>query len=264
MQKQLGLSVLSVLMLMLSGCRSSDSCIEIEQLNSITIGVASGYAPWATRNEANELEGFDVDIATELAHQLEIPLTIVDMSPEMLMASVRAGKIDCMVAPMAITPEREKAFNMVHYQGTAARQWPVMMLHDASIDFTDLKQLRLQGRYTIGALSGTKQSEYALEIEGITAHLYDTMAHILMALRARKIDYALIDPDLGQQLLHEHPDMRYLLIKVPELYQSVGNGIAIHKSNNDLTRRIQTAIEVMKEKGIIAAAENRWGIGRLS
>jgi ABC-type amino acid transport substrate-binding protein len=55
-----------------------------------------------------ELEGFDVDIASELAKRLELSLNLIDISPEMLMASVRTKKIDCMLAPMAITPERER------------------------------------------------------------------------------------------------------------------------------------------------------------
>jgi ABC-type amino acid transport substrate-binding protein len=256
----IALAALGIIAIVMAWSRYNTSSATKTQ--GITIGVASGYAPWATRNEAGELEGFDVEVATELARRLELPLELVDMSPEMLMASLRAHKIDCMVAPMAITPEREKAYNMVHYQGSAARQWPIMMRADVQIPVSCLEEFASDGR-TLGVLSGTKQSEYALSIEGLAVHTYDGMPHILMALRAHKIDCALIDPDLGQQLSQDNPDMRCLLIDVPAIYQSLGNGIAVHKDNTALATSIQQAIESMKDDGFIQAAEERWHIGRL-
>lgn len=229
----------------------------------IVIGVASGYVPWATRNDAGELEGFDVDIARELAARLNLPLTLVDMSPEMLMASVRAKKIDCMIAPMAITPEREKAYRMIHYQGSAAGAWPVMMQADNQSVLHTLEDAVLQ-QASVGVLSGTKQSEYALSIEALDVHTYDSMAHILMALRTGKVTYALVDPDLGKQLVADSPDMKVVLINVPAEYQSLGNGIACNLDNGALAERIRTVIDTMKDEGLITRAEEKWHIGRLT
>jgi ABC-type amino acid transport substrate-binding protein len=138
-----------------------------------------------------------------------------------------------------------------------------MMKADTPIELSSLEELAAQEQI-LGVLPGTKQSEYALSIEGLAVHTYDSMAHILMALRACKIDCALVDPDLGKELLHGNPDIHCLLIEVPALYQSAGNGIAVHKDTKQLAERIRTAIETMKEDGYITAAEARWKIGRLA
>lgn len=236
---------------------------QVAQSDQIVIGVASGYMPWATRNDHGELEGFDVEIAQELAQRLNLPLTLVDMSPEMLMASVRAKKIDCMVAPMAITPEREKAYHMIHYQGSATDQWPLMMRSDSACVMSSLEDC-IEQNVSVGALSGTKQSEYALSIKGLDVHVYDSMPHILMGLRTHKIACALIDPDLGKQLIAENKDMRVILLSIPPVYQSRGNGIAVHLDNAALAHHIHDAIATMKQDGFIEHNEHKWQIGRLT
>jgi ABC-type amino acid transport substrate-binding protein len=232
--------------------------------HELRVGVATGYAPWAVRDEHGELKGFDVDIAHEIARRLDIQITFVDMSPEMLMASVRAKKLDCMVAPMAITPEREQAFNMVHYQGAATTQWPIMMKKGAVRQRTSLESVKSDELYRLCVLSGTKQSEYALSIPTLTVHTYDSMAHVLMAIRTDKVDAALVDPDLGKQLQTDNSDMIFTLIEVPVAYQSRGNGIALHKDNSALSQKINDVITSMKADGFIAEKEQQWGIGRLS
>jgi ABC-type amino acid transport substrate-binding protein len=231
--------------------------------DALRIGVASGYAPWAVRDNQGELVGFDVDIAQEIAKRLNKQLELIDMSPEMLMASVRAQKLDCMVAPMAITPEREQAFNMVHYQGTATGKWPLMIKKGSPVrSLSD--GLPDNGTLHIAALSGTKQSEYALSLSQITTRIYDSMANVLLAVRRGLVDGALLDPDLGKQLHENNPDMTVHLIDVPAAYQSRGNGIAINKNNTALADLIARVVETMKADGYIAQKESQWHIGRLS
>lgn len=230
--------------------------------DALRIGVASGYAPWALRNDQGELVGFDVAIAYEIGTRLKVPVTLVDMSPEMLMASVRANKLDCMVAPMAITPEREQAFNMVHYQGAATALWPMMIKKDNP--HVSLRDNLGTKTIVVGALSGTKQAEYALSLSHISTLVYDSMAHVLLALRRGAVDAALLDPDLGMRLKTDNPDMTVTLIDVSAEYQSRGNGIAINKERKDLADMIARAIQTMKDDGYIARQESAWGIGRLS
>lgn len=231
--------------------------------NHLRIGVATGYAPWATVTTAGALEGFDVDIAYELGHRLGVPVSLVDMSPELLIASVKTKKLDLMVAPMAITPEREKAFIMIHYQGSSATQWPLMFLREVPPAIKTLADVATLPNPIVCVLPGTKQAEYAYSMPSITVRALDNMALLLMEIRHGKAAAALVDPDLGVRTQQENPDMTFVQIPVPPEYHSRGNGIAIHHENHKLAQDVVVAITSMKKDGFITEREHHWHIERL-
>jgi arginine transport system substrate-binding protein len=228
------------------------------------IGVASGYAPWAIVAPDGTLEGFDVDIARELASRLNRSLILTDMSPEILIASVKGKKLDLMVAPMAITPEREEVFHMIHYQGTPTDHWPLMFLNKVPEHIASLDDLATIPKIVVCVLPGTKQAEYIQSFSRITMRTLDSMALMLMEVRQGKSAAALVDPDLGMHIKKGNPNMAFLQIKIPKEYQSRGNGITINRKNNELAEQVRAAITSMKNDGFIAQKEKSWKIGRLS
>ncbi|HEV2917109.1 MAG TPA: transporter substrate-binding domain-containing protein [Candidatus Babeliales bacterium] len=230
--------------------------------NHLHIGVASGYAPWAVITEAG-LVGFDVDIAKELGKRLGVTITLVDMSPELLITSVKTKKLDLMVAPMAITAEREKAFYMVHYQGAKATHWPLMFLGKIPEHIKTLDDVGTLPNNIVSVLPGTKQTEYAYSISSVTVRTLDSIPLILMDVRQGKSIAALIDPDLGTRIQQENPDMSFVQIPVPQEYQSKGNGIAIHSDNHILAQRVTEVVSCMKKDGFIEQSEQTWNIRRL-
>ena len=73
----------------------------------IVMGTNAGFKPFEYKN-GNEIVGFDVDIAKEIAKKTNKTLKIEDMSFDGLLPALNSGQVDMVIAGMSVTPEREK------------------------------------------------------------------------------------------------------------------------------------------------------------
>ena len=76
--------------------------------NVIQVGICSDYPPFESRNDNNELVGYDVDLANMIGQELGKKVEFVDMSFGVLLNSVQSGKIDMVISSVGITEERQK------------------------------------------------------------------------------------------------------------------------------------------------------------
>lgn len=85
---------------------SRDTLERVRARGVLRVGYAPDRLPYAFRNEAGALVGFDVEMAHALAHDLGVRVdffrTDVDRFPDLL----DAGRIDVVMTGLAITPER--------------------------------------------------------------------------------------------------------------------------------------------------------------
>ncbi|MDR3190129.1 MAG: ABC transporter substrate-binding protein/permease [Lactobacillaceae bacterium] len=84
---------------------------KIKKSGTLVVGTSADYAPYefhTTVNNKDEIVGFDMAMAKEIAKQLGVKLKIVDMSFDALLGSVTTGKVDMVIAGMSDTEEREQ------------------------------------------------------------------------------------------------------------------------------------------------------------
>ncbi len=73
------------------------------------------FAPHAFPKLDGGVQGFNVDLFTEVAHRMGRPITIDSASFSGLVPAMNAGRYDFLAAPTTVTPER--AQNMLFTQG---------------------------------------------------------------------------------------------------------------------------------------------------
>src|SRR5579875_1342687 len=73
------------------------------------------YAPHAMPKLGGGVEGFNVDLFTEVARRMGRPITIDSASFSGLVPAMNAGRYDFLAAPVTVTKER--AENMIFTQG---------------------------------------------------------------------------------------------------------------------------------------------------
>ena len=72
------------------------------------MGTNAEFPPFEYRNDQNEVEGYDVEIAKEIARDAGAQLTIEDMAFDSLIGALSSGKIDMILAGMTVTEERQQ------------------------------------------------------------------------------------------------------------------------------------------------------------
>lgn len=80
---------------------------EIQKRGSIRVGMST-FVPWAMRDKKGELIGFEIDVATQLAKDMEVDIEFIPTAWDGIIPALLAGKFDVIIGGMSITEERAK------------------------------------------------------------------------------------------------------------------------------------------------------------
>src|SRR4051812_33519239 len=75
----------------------------------IRTGIDATFAPHAMPKAGGGLEGFNIDLANDLARRMGRPITIDGTEFSALIPGMNAKRYDFLIAPTTVTPERAKA-----------------------------------------------------------------------------------------------------------------------------------------------------------
>ncbi len=119
--KKLCLSLALVLLLILTGCAAPEKKEEGQKTETegkayktlkegvLTVGSDVAFPPFESKDEkTQEIVGFDVDLATEVAKRMGLQVEFVPANFDSIIPALKAGKFDCVISAMTITEEREK------------------------------------------------------------------------------------------------------------------------------------------------------------
>jgi polar amino acid transport system substrate-binding protein len=74
---------------------------------TLRVGTSAGYAPLTFKKEG-ALTGMEIDLATAIGKQLNVPVQFVELPFEGLIPALTEGKIDVIMSGMSVTDERSR------------------------------------------------------------------------------------------------------------------------------------------------------------
>ena len=88
----------------------------------LTIATEGTYAPFSYYDDKNELKGYDVDIAREVAKKLNLKIEFLTAPWDAMLAAFDAGKADAVFNQVSVTDERKKKYDYAqHYTAPSSR-----------------------------------------------------------------------------------------------------------------------------------------------
>jgi polar amino acid transport system substrate-binding protein len=141
-----------------------DLLAEVKQRGKLLIATDANYKPQSFKNPDGSFEGFDIDVAKEVAKRLGVEAEFIDVNFDIITAGGWNNRWDMNAGSMTITPDRKKAlyFSSPYYYTPAS-----FVVHKdskaASVD-------DLQGK-AIGVGAATTYQDYLegkLTLEGET------------------------------------------------------------------------------------------------
>jgi polar amino acid transport system substrate-binding protein len=94
------------------GEADSDLLASIEDEGVLTVSTDPAYPPQSSLNEeTGEYEGFDIDVATEIAERIGVDVAWEAPAWETITAGNWAGRWDLSVGSMTVTPERSEVLH---------------------------------------------------------------------------------------------------------------------------------------------------------
>lgn len=219
------LVVLMMMVLMLTGCTKSTSSNEagsgdasvgntqdlnqlekIKAAGKIVVGTSADYPPYefhAIIDGKDEIVGFDIEIAKEIALALGVELEIQDMNFDSVLAGVGRGLIDIGIAGINPDPERDESMDfsqIYYYAGQTA-----LVAADKASEYNSLEDFA--GK-TVGVQIGTVQEEIAkTQMEGTIVKSLGKNPDLVLELKTGMIDAILLEQVVAKSYAKQNPDL---------------------------------------------------------
>jgi len=231
--------------------------VPYEKEDSIILGTMSGWPPYVSLNDSAEYQGFDIDIAKEIARKLNKKLVIKDMDTAMLITALMQGKVDFAMTGLCITYDRLQKIMMVPYQGETITELPLVFWDRIPESVKSLEDIKKIPNAIICVEPGSAQEDFIKQYKDLNIKESNPMESLLN-LKYGKALACLLEPSIFADLKTKYPNLKALNIPLDKRHQIFGNGIGIKKDNYQLITKIEAIIKELKDNGFIAECQKRW------
>jgi cystine transport system substrate-binding protein len=231
--------------------RADDQLGVIQQRGTFRVGIEGTYPPFSFRGPDNQLQGFDVDVAKEIAAKLGVKPEFITTEWSGIIAGLQAAKFDAIINQVAITPERKQVvdFSLPYVYSTPE----LIVRRDDSRQLGLLEDLK--GK-KLGVGLGSNFETLAKSVSGIDVKTYPGASEYLSDLAARRIDAALNDRlMIGYLLKNANLPLRagaVLTVGQREV------AIPIRKNNPKLLQAINDAVTALRHQGVLTKLSLQW------
>lgn len=213
----------------------------------IVLGTSADYPPFEFHtmiDGKDSIVGLDIEIAKYIAEELGVELEIKDMDFDNLLAGLGTGMMDMIIATMNPDPDRDANFTDIYYEANLS----VLIHKDDKSEIAKLEDLE---GISIGVQMGTTQEEIVKEdIKDATAKSLSNNADIIMNLKTKKIDSAIMETPVAESFAMVNND----LMLIENLIIDSGTGgvaIAVTKGDEELTQKLNEILAKIKSEGLL-------------
>ncbi|MGJ0639265.1 amino acid ABC transporter substrate-binding protein [Xenorhabdus bovienii] len=213
------------------------------------VGTEGTYPPFTYHDQANKLTGFDVDIAREVAHRLNVKPEFMEVKWDGLIAGLDAKRFDAVINQVGVTPEREAKYSFsIPYTASQV----VLITRDNNSDiktFSDIK-----GKRSAQSLT----SNYGQLATSNGAHLVSTdgFNQAIDLVATGRADATLNDRLSFLDFKKQRPDAPVKI--VAQQADASKSAVLLRKGDPELVAAINKALQDMKNDGTYARISEKY------
>ncbi len=223
---------------------------KIQKRGKLVIGVKDNLPPLGFRDRNGNLSGLEIDIARELAKELNMPLELVPLKNRDRLSALQNNQIDLAIAQITVTTNRSRLidFSLPYYTDST------IAIAKRGTTSQELSQPSAIGVLKNSAAIAVIQSRFP-KAAIIGANSYTDG---LDALQSDKVKAFVGDRTSLSQWLKDHPD-----------YEIIGQALAVHSlaialprglQHLDLRDRVFDIVEKWRKNGWLKERANYWGL----
>ena len=215
----------------------------------LTIATEGTYAPFSYYDDKNELKGYDVDIAREVAKKLNLKIEFLTAPWDAMLAAFDAGKADAVFNQVSVTDERKKKYDYAQ---------PYTVVHGAIITHKDNNDIK-----SFDDLKGKKNADSATSNWAKVAASYgaqnvtvDSFSKSMELLVSKRVDTVVRDNIVFYDFIKQRPGAPVKI--AAEGSDTDYTAPIVQKGNTELAEQISKAIEELKNEGKLAEISIRY------
>lgn len=234
---------------------------DLNQEGFLTVGTAIGNPPWASVEEGqDDPVGFDMDLITALAEQLDLEANIQVAEFPSLIPSLESGRYDAVISSLTVTAERAEVVDLLGY----VRMGTGVLVPAGNPD--GIAGLEDACGYRVGVAQGSaneipvKEAQKGCGDDPI--EIVQTQGNDFVALQSGQVDLMVLDASGALHTADTRPDEFEAL---EDAVYGVGlAGIATNKDDTALRDALQAALEDLVESGEYQRLLEQHGLGAIA
>lgn len=220
------------------------------------VGTSPDYPPFEFVDDEGEFAGFDMDFIREVGKRMGAEVKIEPLEFESLIASLKQGKIDAIVACMSPNAERleEADFTKPYYK----TKHGILVKPDGKADIKELGDVL---KYEFGVQTGTTMAVWAKNQidsgavkESQVKYYTDANAGALDVKHGR-LGAFVVDLPVAYEKAKEL-ELKVALETILE--KDEDPGIVLKKGSDEMIERLDKIIDEMVADGTIEQLEDKW------
>ena len=223
---------LIIILLLLVGCQKRE--------DKLIMATEAGFAPYEYYSDG-KIVGVDIDIAEEIAKELNKKLIVKDVAFDSIITEVKTGKSDIGAAGISYTEERSKQVDFSNNY-TTSKQVAITKKYSNIQNKNQIENKKIAVQ--LGSIADTFVTDEYPKAKIIRQKKY---LAAIQDLKDGKVDLVVMDELPAKRILYENQDLK--MLDEPLTIDSYG--IIVDKGNKKLLNKINKVINRLKEEGKI-------------
>lgn len=232
-----------------------DSLQKIKDKGQLVLGLDDSFPPMGFRDTDNNIVGYDIDLAREVAERMGVELVITPVDWDYKETELNDGNVDCLWNGMSVDDERKEKMNLS--EPYMENRQVVVVLADSGINtLADLagKSVILQaGSTAVGALDSKEDVKSTLrEVTEVPDNV-----QAMMELGQGTGDAVVMDEVVARYYISksDNPDQFKVLDEAlsDEVY-----AVGFRKADQSLRDEVQKILGEMKADGTLKTITEKW------
>ena len=247
--------LLMMAVLLVTGCSGEKNSAPLNN-QKIIIGVDDEFPPICFHDDKNNLTGFDVDLAKEVAKRMCVELEFKPISWDKKREELTSGKIDIIWNGLDITPERKEYMIFTRPYMDDRQILLVRENNDQNIN----SEGDLEGK-VVGVQAGSTADEYLNQDENLKSSLkecktYEKFTELTDALKNGEIGVIICDELVGRYETTQYPDQFEIVdIRIGNVAEMA---VGFRKDDTELRDKVQDVFDEMIKDGTAKEISEKW------
>lgn len=234
-----------------SASASGDLLEQIQSKGEIVVAMEGTWAPWTYHDEDDNLVGYDVEVAQQIAEKLGVKATFVEGEWDGLLAGIDSGRYDIMVNGVDITEERAEKYS---FSDPYAYNRTAVIVNSANDEIQSMEDL--DGKSTANTISSTYAEvaeKYGAAVTGV-----DDLEQTFELLLSGRIDATLNAEVTYYDYMKAHPDAEIKIACLDPESTKVGIPMKKGDETKTLLEAVNKALGELAEDGTLTEFSEKY------
>ncbi|MCG8473141.1 MAG: transporter substrate-binding domain-containing protein [Desulfobacterales bacterium] len=225
----------------------------IQKRGVIRVGMST-FVPWAMRDKGGRLIGFEIDVARQLAKDMEVDVEFVPTNWSGIIPALLTGKFDVIIGGMGITPKRNLKVNFsIPYDYSGMSMVSHKSRSKGLSTFEDFNQKSI----TIAARTGTTAAMAAKkQFPKANLRFFENESQALQELYLGRVHAVVASAPLPRFQALKYPGK--LTVPISRAFTKEPIGFAVRKGDVDTLNFFNNWIRVKEAEGFLAETKAYW------